>query len=544
MERIDEAVATFLINSAWQVTLVAGLAWILIAPIRSAALRHRLWAFSLVLSLILPLASVVSQRDGGRLSIVDSGTTGRDQSTVLTALGEQGARAAEGHEKSIVLHLPGRLCFLLTAAYGLFLVWRLAVAFRAWRATCRIRSAASRIMLSGESGQIAEQCRAAFGLRAAVIASSARVRVPAAIGSRSPIITLPEGLLAEFSIDEWTAVLGHEMAHIQRHDFGRNLCYEFLSLPLSFHPAAAFVKRRIAISREQACDDLVVSRLMPPLAYARSLVKVAGLISEDRELSWALASCERRGLEGRIDRLLSASGHRTTAAGWAWAAAGMLVVCSVVGHASAFRIDPTVVRSPERSIVTPREAGLPTVPASADSFREAEPRHGRTVRPEDLSDGIHAGRFHKTAPGLSTGRSAAPPSDGRESDLARGEINDQVANNDPSPQRDSGPAVPLLDDKLVRPAIINLAPALQPGSLEAAARAAMREAVAKGQAMSSPSPNLDEPFRGVIPTVKNVIPVMKTRKRLITWLAIGAAGGFTLSQLDFEHEDEGHKERR
>ncbi len=225
----------------------------------------------------------------------------------------------------------------------------------------------------------------------------------------------------------------------------------------------------------------------------------------------------------------------------------MLVGCSCVGHASAFRIDPTAVRSGARSIVTPRETGLPAVPASADSFRKTEPRHGRTVRPEDLADRIRARRLHKTAQGLSTGRSAAPPSDGRESDVVRGKIKGQVANNDPSLQRDSGPTVPLLDDKLVRQSMINLAPALQPGSLEAAARAAMREAVAKSQAMSTPSANLDEPFHGVIPTVKRVIPVIKTRRRWITWLAIGAAGGFTLSQLDFEHEEheeESHKGRR
>jgi BlaR1 peptidase M56 len=362
---------------------------------------------------------------------------------------------------------------------------------------------------------------------------------------------LPEGLLAEFSIDEWTAVLGHEMAHIQRHDFGRNLWYEFLSLPLSFHPAAAFVKRRIAISREQACDDLVISRLLSPLAYARSLVKVAGRISEGRELSWGVASCEGRGLEERVDRLLSTSGNRTSAAGWAWAAAGMLVVCSCIGHASAFRIDPSAVRSPARSIVTPRQTGLPPVPASsADSYRKSEPRHGRAVRPEDLSDRIHARRFHKTAPRLSTGRSAVPPSDGPESDVVRGEINDQVANNNPFLQIDSGPTVPVLpvlDDKLVPQSMITLGPALRPGSLEAAARVAMREAVAKGQATSTPSPHLDEPFRGVMPTVKSVIPVIKTRRHWITWLAIGAAGGFTLSQFDFEHdehEEESHKERR
>lgn len=53
---------------------------------------------------------------------------------------------------------------------------------------------------SEEHGGAAERCRVAFGLPSVVSASSPCVRVPAAIGSRSPIIALPDGLLgvAEF----------------------------------------------------------------------------------------------------------------------------------------------------------------------------------------------------------------------------------------------------------------------------------------------------------------------------------------------------------
>jgi len=39
------------------------------------------------------------------------------------------------------------------------------------------------------------------------------------------------------------------------------------------------------------------------------------------------------------------------------------------------------------------------------------------------------------------------------------------------------------------------------------------------------------------------IPLFKTRKRLITWLVVGAAGAYAVSQIDFEHEDHGHKDR-
>ena len=64
MGRIDDALATFLINSLWQVTLVAGLTWGLIRPVRSAAARHGLFAFSLVLSLALPIASMLPHARG------------------------------------------------------------------------------------------------------------------------------------------------------------------------------------------------------------------------------------------------------------------------------------------------------------------------------------------------------------------------------------------------------------------------------------------------------------------------------------------------
>jgi uncharacterized membrane protein YkoI len=54
------------------------------------------------------------------------------------------------------------------------------------------------------------------------------------------------------------------------------LIYEFISLPLSFHPATALVKRRIGETREISCDELVTEKLLDAAVYARSLVLLAG----------------------------------------------------------------------------------------------------------------------------------------------------------------------------------------------------------------------------------------------------------------------------
>ena len=50
-------------------------------------------------------------------------------------------------------------------------------------------------------------------------------------------------------------------------------------MPISFHPAAAWVKRRIRHTREQRCDELVTEKLMNAAAYARSLVRMASWAS-------------------------------------------------------------------------------------------------------------------------------------------------------------------------------------------------------------------------------------------------------------------------
>src|SRR6185369_16468549 len=55
-----------------------------------------------------------------------------------------------------------------------------------------------------------------------------------------------------------------------------NLVYEFIYLPLSFHPAVAFTRRRIKHTRELCCDAAVTTKLVSAEVYARSLVKLIG----------------------------------------------------------------------------------------------------------------------------------------------------------------------------------------------------------------------------------------------------------------------------
>ena len=515
MGRIDDALAAFLINSLWQVTLVAGLTWGLSRPVRSAAARHGLFAFSLVLSLALPIASMLPHARGDAPSPV----------MPLSAP----ARSLAGSDApwSAALHLPRGLSFVLAAAYLLFFTWRLALAWRAWRSASAIRTTATTMPLSEEWGRVAERCRAAFELVPIRITSSPKLRVPAAIGARSPIITLPEGLLPRLSIDELTAIFGHEMAHIRRRDIGLNLLYEILYLPLSFHPGAAFLKRRVAISREQACDDLVVARLMPPQIYARSLVRIAGRISQAREISYGVAACDERSLESRIQRLLApAPDTNVWSAAWAAVAVGALSICSCVEYAAAFHVGPSTSLPSGRPVVMARgvDSHLER-PRATESHTERTPAHQvRAVtnvrRPSGGTGGPGGQGFNERR------------SDGAPGENASGTIDAAQVHLMPSAVLAASSEVASGRESSVSPE-----GGEAPRSLLAAAQVALvSEAAEQDRAMSMPPWSLAGPSR-------RAIPVFKTKKRMITWLLVGVGSGYALSQLDVDHEARLRRER-
>jgi TonB family protein len=147
----------------------------------------------------------------------------------------------------------------------------------------------------------------ALGLGQVSILSSSRVAGPVALGAHEPLIILPAGMLEGSSAEDLTSTLCHEMAHIRRHDFLTNLVYEFLYVPISFHPAAALIKRRIDQTRELACDEMAAGRLQSTSTYARSLVNLSGRAAGlplTSGADYTLGVFDANILEERVMRLL------------------------------------------------------------------------------------------------------------------------------------------------------------------------------------------------------------------------------------------------
>ncbi len=171
----------------------------------------------------------------------------------------------------------------------------------AWLFAARLRSAMVR--------PAPPEWQAAFRSLAAQVGVSRPVRllvsgfiqVPAVVGCLRPVVLLPVGALTGVPREHLEAVLMHELAHIQRHDYLVNILQGVAEAMLFYHPAVWWISGQIRAERELCCDDVAVEIGGDALAYARALVEW-----ESHRPAHAAATVAANGgsLASRVGRLL------------------------------------------------------------------------------------------------------------------------------------------------------------------------------------------------------------------------------------------------
>jgi TonB family protein len=314
---------TFLLNASWQIALVVAFAsacdWLLRGM--AARYRHGLWVAALALAFVLPLlgpARLIKTLLSSKPQPVEvaapvfvTWTYSPDLDSVAPPATEKPAApvAVEPARRNFLasgIHLNWRVARLLLALYGFFLLYRAVQLVRAWRRTKTIVQSAYECEFSGQVKTIVEKCQAAIGVGRVRILCSTSVPVPITVGILNPLIILPEGLLHDVDEEVLTSAIGHELVHVARRDYLANLIYEVIYLPLSFHPAAALLRRRIKQTRELCCDEAVAAKLLRAETYARSLVRLIGAAPLERRLAvdTTIGISEADILEARIMALL------------------------------------------------------------------------------------------------------------------------------------------------------------------------------------------------------------------------------------------------
>ena len=348
-------VLNFLLNSLWQIALIAALATFGAWLLRNFAARYQHWLWVSALGLAFLVPAITSLRTLGD-------TVSHSASTTYAILATEElqpfpiAPARSRFPVPSTFQLNTRLASLLLVLFGMFLLYRLFKLVQAWQTTGMIRRSAFGLEPDQRITEIIRMCERKAGVRSdwVRVLRSETVPVPVTIGLSEPVIILPEQLLREGNLELLTSAIGHEFIHVARRDYVLNFIYELLYVPISFHPAAALLRRRVRQTRELCCDELVAERILNAEVYARSLVQLASSAPPLRRLSvtTTVGIADADILEARIMSLLRKSNFNTRGNRHLLVAVALLLLVPCVA-AAAFAVsfdtqDPVAQQEQER----------------------------------------------------------------------------------------------------------------------------------------------------------------------------------------------------
>jgi beta-lactamase regulating signal transducer with metallopeptidase domain len=308
MRTSSQLLLNFLLNAAWQIALIAALAsagaWLL----RSSAARYRhwLWVVAFCLAFLVPAATSIRA-----YFEIAAPATVIEPIPISESVVQTQIENSSGSVSVLppVIQLNADLALILIGLYAIFLLYRSFKLVQAWRNTRLIKRNALELEADENIAAIINKCESdlATGSKSIRVMRSETLPVPVTMGLAQPVIILPDALLREGNTELLTSAIGHEFIHVTRNDYVLNFIYELLYLPLSFHPAAALLRRRIKQTRELSCDELVAARILDAEVYARSLLRLAGSAPALRQLSvtTTVGIADADILEARIMSLLT-----------------------------------------------------------------------------------------------------------------------------------------------------------------------------------------------------------------------------------------------
>ncbi len=261
-----------------------------------AEAEHRVWVGVLLLQSLLPAFSVLPWAGLQRALSWFDDAHGSGDARVSVVMG--------GGTRLGVVHLPETLLTAIAVVYGGVCAY--FIARFVWR--CRrlvvLRNGTGAASLTGEAANVWMRCSKQFGIEDTSIHMSSQIFGPVTFGIFRRLVLLPSGMIAGLPETDLHAVIAHEFAHLRRNDFLKNLVYEFLSLPVSYHPLLWRARERLTETREMVCDEMVAV-LSGRDEYAHSLLRLASLLLEGVPVRTphAIGIFDANTLERRLMRL-------------------------------------------------------------------------------------------------------------------------------------------------------------------------------------------------------------------------------------------------
>jgi TonB family protein len=298
MSGLESVIVSYVLNSLWQVPLLFAAAWIAARLVRAAGpgAEHRVWVGALVLESLLPALSILPWERVHLAWLWQARAASIDDAHVSVQLG--------GGTGFTALRLPPAAMTALAAVYGV-LVFYFTIRF-VWQFT-RLRvlmRGTETLSLAGDAALSWKRWSDRLGIGRVALVSSTQIFSPVTIGITRKRVLLPAGMASRLAHVELDTAIAHEYAHIWRNDFLKNLFYELLSLPASYHPGLWFTRQQIMETREMVCDEMA-AEISGNQEYAQSLLRLASLLLKGRpvRVPHAIGVFDANTLERRLMKL-------------------------------------------------------------------------------------------------------------------------------------------------------------------------------------------------------------------------------------------------
>ncbi len=317
---IAESIGRHIWIMSWHVTVLGALIWLLDRFMSGAApaYRHLLWCIVLARLLFpaqmpasLPAPGFIGEPLGTKvsrgLSRLPVTFEFHDISpTPLSGTMTGGASSRKAFPPS------GQYINLFTLAGA---VWSIIAAVMAILVLLAARNRNRLIADCGPVGrpslmELLNRHRSGLGIRSRVRLCQAPDRMdvePCVGGVFDPVILLPRRMAETWSEREIEPVIVHELAHIQRRDLLLNWLQIAIQAAFFFHPVIWLANRRIRACREEACDDIAVSRVEGGRGrYGASILRIVEETLSQRPNGFALVSIGERStsLGKRVKRIM------------------------------------------------------------------------------------------------------------------------------------------------------------------------------------------------------------------------------------------------
>jgi TonB family protein len=332
MSGLEAFVLGYLVNSLWQIPLicVAGYGCARLVRRMGPQAEQCVWATALLIAAILPACGVT-----GAWLPHGFGRSALATGTVQVEVGRFTPIAGTA------LHLPQGLRHGAAIVYLGFVLFFCGRLIWGLMQSEDLRRGARQLELTGDWQTVWERYCRVFDVRNVEIASTSRIAGPLTLGFRRRMLLLPADFMETAEANDVEAALGHELAHVRRRDFAKNVLYELVSLPVGYHPMTRWLKAQIRQSRELVCDAMAAKFVTTREHYARSLLRLASLMSSQTQTMniHAIGIFDANILERRVMSLMTKPRETRGLLRIGSAAICVAVGIATCGSALALRLD-------------------------------------------------------------------------------------------------------------------------------------------------------------------------------------------------------------